>query len=354
MPSPSFRALLLAAHLIAPGLAAAQAEYRVELSPELYGLIVLTNPDASFSPGSVTIHSRKDDSELIRVISSELTLTLHGGRALPNIRQFPFGEQSAIQYVDVNFDGVKDLAIMDGQKSDQHAPSFKVYLGDKADPTHFTYSVPFSMLAQKYSGMFRIDAREKRLHTVSKVGCCWRQDTSFWVIDGQPRSVDIVERDVSTPGLTIQKESKWNGREMADRKDTKMDLAALGSELILSFAVEGRDAKVVLFRSCGERLSYALLRAGGHVDFLYPEASCAAGAAANKTAFRFESDALMRWLVFGNASALYTVYENLETGEFGISILQDGKKPADWKARPDSVQGDLELADYPNVQYHRR
>jgi hypothetical protein len=353
MAAPALRHLLLAALLFISGLAVAQPGYRIELSPDLYGRIVRTNPDEVFSPGSVTIHRKRDGKQLIRVDSDELTLDLHEGRALANIRQLPYGEQSVIQYEDVNFDGVNDLAIMDGQNSCYHGPSFQIYLGVRGDPGKFVPSAPFTRLAQEYCGMFQVDHAKKLLQTMTKSGCCWHQHSTYRVIDGLPRPIDIVEQDLSTPGIEFTEEAKWDGRKMVKKRDTRIDLAALAEEVVFSFDVGKRDAKVVLFRACGDALAYALIRRDGHVDFLYPQARCSAEEATTKLAFRFESDALLRSLTFGNSSALYNVYENLETDEVGIAIIQE-KGTTNWKAIPGSEKGSLELGEYRNVEYQRR
>ncbi|WP_417069816.1 XAC2610-related protein [Niveibacterium terrae] len=353
MAAPALRHLLLATLLLIPCFAVAQPGYRIELSPDLYGRIVRTDPDEVFSPGFVTIHRKKDGKQLIRVDSEELTLDLHEGRALANIKQLPYGEQSAIHYEDVNFDGVKDLAVMDGQNSCYHGPSFQIYLGVKGDPGKFVPSAPFTELAQKYCGMFQVDHAKKLLHTMTKSGCCWHQYSTYRVIDGLPRPIDIVEQDQRTPGIEFTEEAKWDGKKMVKKREVRIDPVALADDLVFSFDVERRDAKVVLFRACGDALAYALIRKDGHVDFLYPKALCSAEESTEKPAFRFESDALLRSLIFGNSSALYTVYENLETGEVGIGIVQE-KGTVTWKAIPGSEKGSLDLGEFRNVEYRRR
>ena len=43
--------------------------------------------------------------------------TQRDGKVRSNIKEIPYGEQSQILYEDYNFDGVPDLALMDGQNS---------------------------------------------------------------------------------------------------------------------------------------------------------------------------------------------------------------------------------------------
>ena len=71
---------------------------------------------------------KKNKKQLIKINSDELTFTLHKGKVLANVKELPYGKQSSILYEDFNFDGIKDFAIMDGQNSCYHGPSFQIYL----------------------------------------------------------------------------------------------------------------------------------------------------------------------------------------------------------------------------------
>src|SRR6266498_5889224 len=89
-----------------------------------YGKIQISDTSEVFSKGWVAIYDRKTNKQIIKVVSDELALTLHKGKAVANIKSLPYGEQSLIMYDDFNFDGKKDLAISDGQNSCYHSPSF--------------------------------------------------------------------------------------------------------------------------------------------------------------------------------------------------------------------------------------
>lgn len=163
--------------------------YRVDnFSDYYYGKVQTENNDETFNKGWVAIYDKKSNAELIKVYSEELVLNLHDGKVKANIMELPYGEQSLINYEDYNFDGIKDLSIMDGQNSCYHLPSFKVYL---ADNKTFTLSEEFTKLAQDYCGMFMVDDQEKIIYTMKKSGCCWHEYSKFIVESNLPKVVFV-------------------------------------------------------------------------------------------------------------------------------------------------------------------
>ncbi len=120
--------------------------------------------DEVFRPGIVRVFARGNATPLLEVASSELVLDTDGksGKVKANVHELPYGEQSVLIYDDFNFDGIKDLAVMDGQNSCYHGPSYQVYLGT-ADG--FQASSGFTELAQSNCGLFQVDAQARELHT---------------------------------------------------------------------------------------------------------------------------------------------------------------------------------------------
>src|SRR5687768_4382168 len=68
-----------------------------------------------FSPGWIAVFDKKSQKQIIKVTSEELSFDLEDGKVVSNIKELPYGEQSLIMFEDYNFDGLKDLALMDGQ-----------------------------------------------------------------------------------------------------------------------------------------------------------------------------------------------------------------------------------------------
>jgi hypothetical protein len=342
-PLLHLRAFVCAALLYLPAMDALADIYRIDLSPDLYGKIRRDQPEDVFSPGVITIYRKSDNKQLIRVESEELTLDLHEGKALANVRQLPYGEQSMIMFEDMNFDGVKDLAIMDGQNSCYHGPSFQIYLGDPRDPTHFTYSEDFSLLAQNYCGMFGVDAARRQLNTMTKSGCCWHQFSTFDIFDGKPRPIHVLEEEYTPAGVIVNTESTWNGRKMVEKKTVEYALDDGINEAIFSFDIADRNARAFIFSPSGTRLAYALLTPNGKsfkTEFAYPEAQDLLRETPRQEAFRYAEEGPLQTLSFGTRSARYTVYHNTETGDAGIRVDQ-GTRHTDWKAVPGTLKGHL-------------
>ncbi len=169
--------------------------YTIEdFSDEYYGKMKVENPEKVFSKGWVAIYDKKSNKEIIKVNSDELAFTLHDGKIKSNILQLPYGEQSNVIYKDFNFDGINDFAIMDGQKSCYHGPSFKVYLGTNGT---FIYNEDFTKLAQQYCGMFNVNYEKKEINTMFKSGCCWHEYSDFKVINNIPQLVSKYTEDAT-------------------------------------------------------------------------------------------------------------------------------------------------------------
>lgn len=157
-------------------------------SPQFYGTLTLTGQgDEVFSSGVIRIYSSKTRQKIIEVSANELSYNLQNGKIKTNVKELPYGEQSLLMYEDFNFDGRKDLAIMDGQNSCYHGPSFQIFL---AAGNTFKRNPELTRLAQDYCGMFDVDHQNKRLNVMTKDGCCWHQFESYSLLKDKP----VLER----------------------------------------------------------------------------------------------------------------------------------------------------------------
>lgn len=329
----TYPALFLA---LSSSLAIAQETYTVNnFSDDFYGEIYIEDSGEVFSKGWIAIVDKKTNREIIKVESDELALSLHEGKAVANIKELPYGEQSLIMYEDYNFDGKKDFAIEDGQNSCYHGPSFKIYL---ADSNKFTFNADFTRLAQEYCGMFEVNAAEKKLATMTKSGCCWHQFSEFVVENNKPKAIRIIEEDgMSRPPFFIHSEETWNGRKMVKTTEKRLDLEESTVNVVLSFEVENKDKQVVLLDAGDKTLIYAVVKKNGVVEFSYPE-----DPDKRDSKFKFDTTINLRTLAFGNKKATYTLYEDTENTAFGIKINVDGKT-YDWKGLEKTKKGSLAL-----------
>lgn len=292
----------------------AQVTFKVNnLSKDYYGKIFIADTSEVFSKGWVAIYDTKTQKQIIKVDAEELALSLHDGKALANIKQLPYGEQSSIMYEDYNFDGIKDFAIEDGQNSCYHGPSFKIYLGTK---NGFKFSPEFTALAQNYCGMFQVDYKTKKISVMTKSGCCWHQFSEFIVENNKPKVIKIVEEDQMGYPYNNYSEENWDGKKMVLTSKRTINLDEDGIKTILSFTVDKNQKRVVLFNINDRTLNYVLIDKNDEVEFSYPI----------NTVYQnpdFTLDKKNNTVTFQNKDVVYTIYDNNDS--IGITINTDGK-----------------------------
>ena len=312
-------------------LSFAQKVFTVDnFSKEYYGKIQISDTSEVFSKGWVAIYNRNTNKQIIKVVSDELALTLHGGKAVANIKSLPYGEQSLIMYEDVNFDGKKDLALCDGQNSCYHGPSFKIYL---ATDKGFLYNKEFTRLAQEYCGMFNIDREAKRIYTMTKSGCCWHEYSEFIVVNNSPKAIKIITDQQDMP-YNIYTEEVWNGKSMVKKSVKTIDTEQEGIEVILSFKVPTNGKQIILYNINDRMLYYAVVKKDSSVEFSYP-----IEAVYQSRDFTFDTAAGNLAVTFKNKDAIYKVYER--HNEVGIAITVDSKE-YNWLGDTSTKKGSLD------------
>lgn len=308
----------------------AQTTFKVDnFSKAYYGKIFISDTSEVFSKGWVAIYDKKTNKQIIKVESDELALSLHNGKALANIKQLPYGEQSQIMYEDYNFDGIKDFAINDGQNSCYHGPSFVIFLATK---TGFKPSPNFTSLAQEYCGMFQVDYKEKKLSTMTKSGCCWHQYSEFIVENNKPKVIKIVEDSQMDFPYNNYTEQNWDGKKMVVKTKRMINLDENeGIKIILSFTVDKNQKQVVLFNINDRTLNYVLIDKNDEVEFSYP-----INTEYQNPDFNFEKK--NNTLTFKNEDVVYTIYDNQSS--IGITITTD-EKTYDWTGNNTTKKGKL-------------
>lgn len=258
-------ALLLALAVFAQ-IANAQETYTVDgFSDKYIGKVHLAKPSEVFSPGWVAIYDKKTNRQLLKVKSDELTKEEHDGKVIANVKQLPYGEQSSIMHEDYNFDGKKDFALMDGQNSCYHGPSFRIYL---AAGSGFTFSPAFTKLAQENCGMFEIDRDRKRISTMTKDGCCWHEFAEYTVINNRPVVLKKVEESVNANGVTVDyvEENRVGGRMV---RKTYSSLMAEDLESKIVYSLEFANKKKMLLINSDGKLSYAFTGPEDRIELVY-------------------------------------------------------------------------------------
>lgn len=175
----------------------AQTGFEVKNASGLFDVrITVEKCDESFCEGKTTYTLfEKGQKKVFQKFDFENAVIQLGEdqKPLANITLL-YDEQSALTFGDFNFDGVKDLALNDGNNSGYGMPSYQVYLFSKAQKK-FVRSSSFTKLSQEEGmGMFEVDARKKMLYTFAKSGCCWHQTQGFSVVKNRPvRVYEVIE-----------------------------------------------------------------------------------------------------------------------------------------------------------------
>lgn len=287
-----------------------------------------------FKKGNISIFESKTNEKIIDIDSDELTFDLdENGDVKTNVLKLPYGEQSIIIFEDFNFDGIKDLAVMDGQYSCYHGPSFRVYL--EID-NKLEFSSEFTRLAQEYCGMFQTDYKSKTIHTMTKSGCCWHQISKFKVVDNIPKPILVIEEDAMDFPFHTSTIIEWNGNEKKEKIEKIIDLKQEGITEVFSFELLKNQKRVVVFNINDRTLNYVLIKPNKTVEFSYPI----------KTVYKnpdFEIDKVEENLTFQNQDAVYKIYEYRNQKGFvktGITVQVNGKS-YDLKGDPKTVKGSL-------------
>lgn len=287
-----------------------------------------------FKKGNISIFESKTNKKIIDIDSDELTFDLNkSGDVKTNVLELPYGEQSVIIFQDFNFDGIRDLAVMDGQYSCYHGPSFQVYLeiNDKLE-----HSSEFTRLAQGYCGMFQINYESKTIHTMTKSGCCWHKFSKFKVVDNIPKPILIIEEDAMNFPFYTSTITEWKGNEKKELVKKKINLKDESVTEIFSFQLIKNQKRVVVFKINDRTLNYVLIRPDETVEFSYPI----------ETIYKnpdFEIDGNEEYLTFKTQDVVYKIYEtHNQKGEVKAGVLvQVNGKSYDLKGDSNTVKGSL-------------
>lgn len=329
-----------------------------KFSDDYRATVTVTGSDEEvFKPGYITVYD-KSGKKLIRVNSDELAFKVSKGEAHVNVKELPYGEQSLLIYQDFNFDGIKDLALMDGQNSCYHGPSFQVYLGKQQGG--FRLSLDFTSLAQEYCGMFDVDEAKHQIHTMTKSGCCWHQFQTYGVVGNHPQLLLEVVESYMNFGPYLQT-TTTQYRKSKPEVDVAYFIEPDGgdnvaSNVVISFnLLKHPEKRVMIFPYGDGGLDYALV--SGRDDHIEFSALLAAnGYLARGDASKTEVDAVEFTYVdegelsFLNGGIRYTIIDR--PGRLGVEVKRDGKTIF-LEGNPDSRKGSLRHLDrdkYPNIK----
>ncbi|WP_439852656.1 XAC2610-related protein [Pseudomonas syringae] len=286
--------------------------------------------DDVFRPGVINVYDKASGAALIRVQSDELVLGTDPktGKVKTNVHELPYGEQSVLIYQDFNFDGIKDLALMDGQNSCYHGPSFQVFLGT-ADG--FRHSDSFTELAQNNCGLFSVDEKKREIETMTKSGCCWHQMSTYSIHNGEPvLETQTVIEHTGGSGLPTETVSRNQNGKMTDTTSIVWEEDEQ-REILLSFRLAPSGKRIVLFRSGpASPVFYAAVDSKNQVGLLFPQAE----------GEQLKYDDASHVLSFVRGDTVYRIVADAKGSPKGMQVLVRGKT-TDLKLLAEPAQGSL-------------
>lgn len=305
--------------------------YDLQAFAERYrATLEISSQDEVFRPGIIRVYDKHSGAELIQVRSDELVLDTDAktSQVKANVHELPYGEQSVLIYDDFNFDGIKDLAVMDGQFSCYHGPSYQVFLGTAEG---FRHSEAFTDLAQSYCGFFDYDAKTQRVSTMAKSGCCSHWFTTYIIRNGEP--VVETETTIDANGAAgLPKETRWqdvDGKRVSSTR-TLWDKAD-EMQTLLAFRLAPSGKRIILFRwGEGSPVYYVAVDNKDEVGLVYPEAESEV----------FEYDAAGHVLSFVRGDTTYQIVGDKQGKPKNMAVVIRGKS-TELKLLPGPVEGSL-------------
>lgn len=312
----------------------AQTRYLLDDFSDRYHATVDIHPedqDAVFKRADIRVYDSHSQQELIHLEVEELV----------------FEEGEVIQAMDVNFDGVDDLVIQDGQNSCYHQASYQIYL---QIGNQLIQHEALTRLAQVNCGLFEIDPQSKTITTRAKSGCCWHETVRYTLVDDQPQPIESIVYDGTHRPYQLMRIRTWKGNEVKERTEKRLSATPPDIQPICSFEMKKSKKKVLVF-GYGQELHYAFLTQDELVEFSYPIED-----APNKTNFLFKQHPEEYRLSFQNGSAQYVIYQIRQASapnKIGIEVSYQNKLH-DLQGDPRTITGSLtKLKDHTwkNLKY---
>ncbi|WP_237275224.1 XAC2610-related protein [Tenacibaculum ovolyticum] len=315
-------------------------------SDKYKGMITLEKSlkDEIIKKGKTTIIDLKTNKKVIEIKSNALHVNIDKRNAITtNALKLPYPDQNIIIYQDFNFDGINDLAILDGTYSCYGSPTYQIYLETKQGLKH---SPEFTRLAQEYCGMFKPNYKNKTIHTMMKSGCCRFTDTYFKIISNSPKPFLIVKEDpifnnieegsISISPFRKRTKTTWDGNKKSVEITKYINLEEEEITKITSFKLIKNQKQVLLFSVNNRMLYYALIKPNKTIEFSYPiELSL------KKSDFKINKTEDK--LTFNNNGATYKIYNTLLQNKIikvGIIVEINGRT-YDLKGDINSLTGSL-------------
>lgn len=302
------------------GINAQQVYHITDFSDKYAAKIIssdIPNDNEYFSSAYVIIYEKATGLELIKD-SVEIDIAYEkqeNDSISSNIIEIPYRKQSVIICDDFNCDGEDDLAIKIGNYSCYGGPAYNVYIANNGK---LKFHEEYTRLAQEYCGFFEYDCAEKKIHTMTKSGCCWHQSSTFDIINGEPVLSEVLE-EAYIAGVGLMQNTLTTWKDGEETVIESISTESIDENKLFSFDMEKKNKEVLLFRSEYEDLIYCFVNKDeaiygdeGSLELLY------------NGDFIMTQEGNKTLLSFTNEDANYTIYSSDK--EVGIIVETKGKK----------------------------
>ncbi|WFO16182.1 hypothetical protein M601_021465 [Cellulophaga baltica 4] len=306
---------------ILPVLTLAQRTYTISDFSSTYNATIAIEQgfeNDTFKKGSFSIVNTSTDKQVLFIESDELIIeTDNNTEEKINTISLPYDRQNFLIFQDFNFDGLEDVAFMDGRNSCYGGPSYQIYLQEHHT---FVHSPEFTRLSYEYCGMFQIAEKTKTIHTMTKSGCCWHQFSEFKVQDNKPIAIKIIEESMNPNGMLIDYVEKERvNNQMVETKYSVLPDSGFDIQTIFSFQFKN-GKKMSLIHAFSNQLYYAFTDKEETVELFYED--------------NFVYDKSKNTLSFTNKNTSYQISTT------GITI-RTPRKNISMNAVAETVEGEL-------------
>lgn len=176
--------VLIGLFLILCSSAIAQKIFEFKNSSKSYNVrLTVENCDENICAGEAKFSIfRKGKKKAFQALTTNTEFKAEGAKQLnPKILH---NYQHLVFFEDYNFDGVKDLAIRDGNHNFDDGPSYQIYLFSPKTK-RFVHNQAFTNLNQtKYIGAMQVDEKKQVLRSFSRRYNLWESIEEFKVVSG--------------------------------------------------------------------------------------------------------------------------------------------------------------------------
>ncbi len=174
--------LLICVFLVPCSPTMAQKTFELKNSSKVYNVrLAIENCDENVCNGEAKVSIfKKGVKKAFQTLKTDTEFMVQGAKRLnPKIL---YDYRSLVFFEDYNFDGIKDLAIRDGNHNADEGPSYQIYLFSPKTK-RFVHNRAFTDLNQtKYIGAMEVDNKKKVLRVFSRSYSRWYSIEEFKVV----------------------------------------------------------------------------------------------------------------------------------------------------------------------------